>query len=137
MAQKYHVLFFYFLIIIIVYTMFDMQQWHLFYFLLSMKKDRKRLWQRENFQDITSYFLQLMKQFPPPPPRRQLNLEIISFILPQHFTRFPLSFYFWDFSIQVLSVELDLWLWASGVQCSSLPHHRTLSIYYWAYVTPW
>ncbi|KAM3756976.1 hypothetical protein ACB098_02G153500 [Castanea mollissima] len=31
---------------------------------------------------------------------------------------------------QVLSVELDLWLWASGVQCSSLPHHRTLSIYY-------
>lgn len=31
---------------------------------------------------------------------------------------------------QVLSVELDLWLWASGVRCSSLPHHRTLSIYY-------
>ncbi|KAK4416320.1 Queuosine salvage protein [Sesamum alatum] len=31
---------------------------------------------------------------------------------------------------QVLSVELDLWLWAFGVQCSSLQHHRTLSIYY-------
>ncbi|TKY70648.1 UPF0553 protein [Spatholobus suberectus] len=31
---------------------------------------------------------------------------------------------------QVLSVELDLWLWASGVQCTSLQHHRTLSIYY-------
>ncbi|GMY11886.1 queuosine salvage protein-like [Fagus crenata] len=31
---------------------------------------------------------------------------------------------------QVLSVELDLWLWASGVQSSSLQHHRTLSIYY-------
>ncbi|KAG6666088.1 queuosine salvage protein-like [Carya illinoinensis] len=31
---------------------------------------------------------------------------------------------------QVLSVELDLWLWASGIQCSSLQHHRTLSIYY-------
>ncbi|KAF7828632.1 queuosine salvage protein-like [Senna tora] len=30
----------------------------------------------------------------------------------------------------VLSVELDLWLWASGVQCSSLQHHKTLSIYY-------
>ncbi|XP_059456118.1 uncharacterized protein LOC132186255 isoform X2 [Corylus avellana] len=30
----------------------------------------------------------------------------------------------------VLSVELDLWLWASGIQCSSLQHHRTLSIYY-------
>ncbi|KAL7141493.1 hypothetical protein ABFS83_08G056900 [Erythranthe nasuta] len=31
---------------------------------------------------------------------------------------------------QVLSVELDLWLWAFGVQCPSLQHHRTLSIYY-------
>ncbi|XP_015963844.1 uncharacterized protein LOC107487665 [Arachis duranensis] len=31
---------------------------------------------------------------------------------------------------QVLSVELDLWLWASGVQCATLQHHRTLSIYY-------
>ncbi|XP_054824011.1 uncharacterized protein LOC129322005 isoform X3 [Prosopis cineraria] len=31
---------------------------------------------------------------------------------------------------QVLSVELDLWLWASGIQCPSLQHHRTLSIYY-------
>ncbi|XP_021907947.1 UPF0553 protein-like [Carica papaya] len=31
---------------------------------------------------------------------------------------------------QVLSVELDLWLWSVGVQCKSLQHHRTLSIYY-------
>ncbi|CAI8588966.1 unnamed protein product [Vicia faba] len=31
---------------------------------------------------------------------------------------------------QVLSVEMDLWLWASGVQSESLKHHRTLSIYY-------
>ncbi|KAI5581908.1 hypothetical protein POPTR_007G053900v4 [Populus trichocarpa] len=31
---------------------------------------------------------------------------------------------------QVLSVELDLWLWAYGVQNPSLPYHRTLSIYY-------
>ncbi|KAL6573023.1 hypothetical protein OROHE_002499 [Orobanche hederae] len=31
---------------------------------------------------------------------------------------------------QVLSVELDLWLWAFGIRCSSLQHHRTLSIYY-------
>lgn len=31
---------------------------------------------------------------------------------------------------QVLSVELDLWLWSFGIQCPSLPHHRTLSIYY-------
>ncbi|XP_058080818.1 uncharacterized protein LOC131228985 [Magnolia sinica] len=31
---------------------------------------------------------------------------------------------------QVLSVELDLWLWSVGVQCPSLPHHRTLSTYY-------
>ncbi|KAL8476956.1 hypothetical protein ACS0TY_029306 [Phlomoides rotata] len=31
---------------------------------------------------------------------------------------------------QVLSVELDLWLWAFGVRCHSLKHHRTLSIYY-------
>uniref|UniRef100_A0A5B6YX01 Queuosine 5'-phosphate N-glycosylase/hydrolase n=1 Tax=Davidia involucrata TaxID=16924 RepID=A0A5B6YX01_DAVIN len=31
---------------------------------------------------------------------------------------------------QVLSVELDLWLWSFGIQCPSLQHHRTLSIYY-------
>ncbi|KAL6993836.1 hypothetical protein U1Q18_011949 [Sarracenia purpurea var. burkii] len=31
---------------------------------------------------------------------------------------------------QVLSVELDLWLWSIGVQCTCLQHHRTLSIYY-------
>lgn len=31
---------------------------------------------------------------------------------------------------QVLSVELDLWLWAFGVSNPSLQHHRTLSIYY-------
>lgn len=31
---------------------------------------------------------------------------------------------------QVLSVELDLWLWSIGVQSPSLQHHRTLSIYY-------
>ncbi|KAL8099265.1 uncharacterized protein LOC141685505 [Apium graveolens] len=31
---------------------------------------------------------------------------------------------------QVLSVELDLWLWSVGVQSPSLQHHRTLSIYY-------
>ncbi|KAL3833263.1 hypothetical protein ACJIZ3_007999 [Penstemon smallii] len=31
---------------------------------------------------------------------------------------------------QVLSVELDLWLWAFGIQCPSLQYHRTLSIYY-------
>ncbi|XP_057788669.1 uncharacterized protein LOC131005663 [Salvia miltiorrhiza] len=31
---------------------------------------------------------------------------------------------------QVLSVELDLWLWAYGIRCPSLQHHRTLSIYY-------
>ncbi|VFQ58351.1 unnamed protein product [Cuscuta campestris] len=31
---------------------------------------------------------------------------------------------------QVLSVELDLWLWACGIQCLSLQHHRTLSIFY-------
>ncbi|CAI0406329.1 unnamed protein product [Linum tenue] len=31
---------------------------------------------------------------------------------------------------QVLTVELDLWLWAYGVQRPSLQHHRTLSIYY-------
>ncbi|KAA8522608.1 hypothetical protein F0562_013031 [Nyssa sinensis] len=31
---------------------------------------------------------------------------------------------------QVLSVELDLWLWSFGIQCLSLQHHRTLSIYY-------
>ncbi|CAK9144041.1 unnamed protein product [Ilex paraguariensis] len=31
---------------------------------------------------------------------------------------------------QVLSVELDLWLWSFGIQCPYLQHHRTLSIYY-------
>ncbi|KAI9165480.1 hypothetical protein LWI28_014857 [Acer negundo] len=31
---------------------------------------------------------------------------------------------------QVLSVELDLWLWSVGVQSQYLQHHRTLSIYY-------
>ncbi|KAF8404902.1 hypothetical protein HHK36_009797 [Tetracentron sinense] len=31
---------------------------------------------------------------------------------------------------QVLSVELDLWLWSFGIQSPSLQHHRTLSIYY-------
>ncbi|GLT46790.1 hypothetical protein SLA2020_205200 [Shorea laevis] len=31
---------------------------------------------------------------------------------------------------QVLSVELDLWLWSVGARCPSLQHHRTLSIYY-------
>ncbi|XP_010548454.1 PREDICTED: UPF0553 protein-like [Tarenaya hassleriana] len=31
---------------------------------------------------------------------------------------------------KVLSLELDLWLWSVGIQCSSLQHHRTLSIYY-------
>ncbi|KAH7665352.1 Queuosine salvage protein family protein [Dioscorea alata] len=34
------------------------------------------------------------------------------------------------FGKQVLSVEIDLWLWAIGVQNPSLKHHRTLSIYY-------
>ncbi|KAM0937770.1 putative queuosine salvage protein family [Dioscorea sansibarensis] len=34
------------------------------------------------------------------------------------------------FGKQVLSVEIDLWLWATGVQNPSLKHHRTLSIYY-------
>ncbi|XP_068329910.1 uncharacterized protein [Pyrus communis] len=31
---------------------------------------------------------------------------------------------------QVLSIELDLWLWSFGIQCPALQHHRTLSIYY-------
>ncbi|XP_008800649.1 queuosine salvage protein-like isoform X2 [Phoenix dactylifera] len=34
------------------------------------------------------------------------------------------------FRKQVLSVEMDLWLWSCGVQNPSLQHHRTLSIYY-------
>lgn len=34
------------------------------------------------------------------------------------------------FGKQVLSVELDLWLWSFGVQNPSLRYHRTLSIYY-------
>ncbi|KAK9285492.1 hypothetical protein L1049_024686 [Liquidambar formosana] len=31
---------------------------------------------------------------------------------------------------QVLSVDLDLWLWSSGIHFPTLKHHRTLSIYY-------
>ncbi|KAI8031048.1 Queuosine salvage protein [Camellia lanceoleosa] len=31
---------------------------------------------------------------------------------------------------QVLSVDLDLWLWSIGVECPSLQHRRTLSTYY-------
>lgn len=31
---------------------------------------------------------------------------------------------------EVLSLELDLWLWCCGVKKPSLKHHRTLSIYY-------
>lgn len=31
---------------------------------------------------------------------------------------------------EVLSIQLDLWLWSCGVKCPSLQHHRTLSIYY-------
>lgn len=31
---------------------------------------------------------------------------------------------------QVLSVDLDLWLWSFGIQSPTLRHHRTLSIYY-------
>lgn len=31
---------------------------------------------------------------------------------------------------QVLSLELDFWLWSFGVRYTCLPHHRTLSIYY-------
>lgn len=31
---------------------------------------------------------------------------------------------------QVLSLELDLWLWSFGIQFPSLSHHRTLSVYY-------
>ncbi|CAM8989392.1 unnamed protein product [Rhodiola kirilowii] len=31
---------------------------------------------------------------------------------------------------QVLSVDLDLWLWSFGIQIPTLQHHRTLSIYY-------
>ncbi|CAL9056003.1 uncharacterized protein LOC135676749 [Musa acuminata AAA Group] len=34
------------------------------------------------------------------------------------------------FKKQVLSIEMDLWLWSYGVRNSALPHHRTLSIYY-------
>ncbi|XP_072992525.1 uncharacterized protein [Typha latifolia] len=34
------------------------------------------------------------------------------------------------FGKQVLSIEIDLWLWSFGVQNSSLPYHRTLSVYY-------
>lgn len=35
------------------------------------------------------------------------------------------------FTAQVLSIEMDLWLWSYGVRNYALPHHRTLSIYYW------
>ncbi|KAG0451213.1 hypothetical protein HPP92_026369 [Vanilla planifolia] len=31
---------------------------------------------------------------------------------------------------EVLSLEIDLWLWCCGVQNASLQHHRTLSMYY-------
>nr|XP_048336211.1 uncharacterized protein LOC107411235 isoform X2 [Ziziphus jujuba var. spinosa] len=31
---------------------------------------------------------------------------------------------------QVLSVELDLWLWSFSIQFPSLQHHRALSTYY-------
>uniref|UniRef100_A0A7N0T5M1 Queuosine 5'-phosphate N-glycosylase/hydrolase n=1 Tax=Kalanchoe fedtschenkoi TaxID=63787 RepID=A0A7N0T5M1_KALFE len=31
---------------------------------------------------------------------------------------------------QVLSVDLDLWLWSYGIRIPGLQHHRTLSIYY-------
>lgn len=41
------------------------------------------------------------------------------------------------FPFQVLSVELDLWLWAFGIKCPSLQHHRTLSIYYWLQKLSW
>ncbi|KAJ1697476.1 hypothetical protein LUZ63_005988 [Rhynchospora breviuscula] len=34
------------------------------------------------------------------------------------------------FGKQVLSIEIDLWLWSYGVRIPTLPHHRTLSIYY-------
>lgn len=35
------------------------------------------------------------------------------------------------FSLQLLSIDIDLWLWSCGVQNMALSHHRTLSIYYW------
>jgi len=31
---------------------------------------------------------------------------------------------------QLLSIDIDLWLWSCGVQNMALSHHRTLSIYY-------
>lgn len=34
-------------------------------------------------------------------------------------------------SWQLLSIDIDLWLWSVGVQNIALSHHRTLSIYYW------
>ena len=34
-------------------------------------------------------------------------------------------------SRQLLSIDIDLWLWSCGVQNMALSHHRTLSIYYW------
>ncbi|KAK1315840.1 hypothetical protein QJS10_CPA05g01293 [Acorus calamus] len=34
------------------------------------------------------------------------------------------------FGKKVMSIELDLWLWSVGIQCPSLQHHRTLSIFY-------
>lgn len=34
------------------------------------------------------------------------------------------------FGKQLLSIDLDLWLWSCGVQNMALSHHRTLSIYY-------
>lgn len=34
------------------------------------------------------------------------------------------------FGKQLLSIDIDLWLWSCGVQNMALSHHRTLSIYY-------
>ncbi|XP_006657903.1 queuosine salvage protein-like isoform X2 [Oryza brachyantha] len=34
------------------------------------------------------------------------------------------------FGKQLLSIDIDLWLWSCGVQNIALSHHRTLSIYY-------
>lgn len=44
---------------------------------------------------------------------------------------FPNSTYYYLHGfVQVLSVELDLWLWSYGIRSPLLRHHRTLSIYY-------
>lgn len=39
------------------------------------------------------------------------------------------------FCWQLLSIDIDLWLWSVGVQNMALSHHRTLSIYYWGYAS--